>query len=207
MVLPFPRRGLYAITPSFKDFESLLKQVEAALAGGAKVMQLRDKSRRLTHAQATLVLELCHAYAVPLIVNDDLELAHRIGADGVHLGREDAQAKEARKKLGPEAIVGISCYADLNRALYAERAGATYVAFGAFFPSATKPQAPLAPIELLTQAKALLYCPIVAIGGITPENGAGLLQAGADLLAAIAGVFTQDPRQSASRYARLFYAD
>ncbi len=207
MAISFPRRGLYAITPSFADFESLLKQVEAALAGGAKAIQLRDKSRRLTQAQAARIIELSHAYAAPLIVNDDLELAQSISADGVHLGREDAGAEEARKLLGPNAILGISCYADLNLAIHAERVGASYVAFGAFFPSATKPQAPLAPIELLTHAKALLRCPIVAIGGITPENGACLLKAGADLLAAIAGVFDQDPRQSASRYARLFYAD
>ncbi|MFN3920661.1 MAG: thiamine phosphate synthase, partial [Methylohalobius sp.] len=133
-----------------------------------------------------------------------LELAARIGADGVHLGHTDAALSQARELLGPEAIVGISCYADLERACRVEPY-ATYVAFGAFFPSATKPKAKLAPIELLSQAKAKLSCPIVAIGGITPENGAKLLAAGADLLAAIGGVFGHpDPRQAASCYARLF---
>lgn len=207
MLLPFPRRGLYAITPDCEDCARLLAQVEAALAGGATVIQLRDKRRRLHPAAAARLLELCHAYRAPLIVNDDLALAERIGADGVHLGREDAEVNQARDRLGPRAIVGISCYADLKRAVRAERAGATYVAFGAFFPSATKPNASPAPVELLPAASKALTCPIVAIGGITPENGAYLLQAGADLLAAISGVFGHpDPRQSASRYARLFAA-
>lgn len=202
--LPFPHRGLYAITSDCEAFARLLIQVEAALAGGAKAIQLRDKRRRLSCTHAERLLELCHAYQVPLIVNDDLELAARIGADGVHLGLKDAGAEQARELLGPEAIVGISCYADLERASRVERY-ATYVAFGAFFPSTTKPQAKLAPIELLSQAKAQLSCPIVAIGGITPENGAMLLAAGADLLAVIGGVFGHpDSYQAASRYARLF---
>ncbi len=204
MPLPFPRRGLYAITPDCEDFALLLTQVEAALAGGAKAIQLRDKRRCISCANAKQLLELCHAYQAPLIVNDDLELAARIGADGVHLGRTDAALSQARERLGPEAIVGISCYADLDQAIRAARSGATYVAFGAFFPSATKPNAASAPIGLLSAAKAVLACPIVAIGGITPENGASLLKAGADLLAAIAGVFGSDPKQAASHYASLF---
>ncbi|GAB6067920.1 thiamine phosphate synthase [Methylothermus subterraneus] len=205
MVHPFPRRGLYAITPDCEDFARLLTQVEAVLTGGAKAVQLRDKQRRLNQTQAAQLVKLCHAYQVPLIVNDDLALAERIGADGVHLGREDTDACQARNRLGPDAIVGVSCYADLSRAVCAAQAGATYVAFGAFFPSATKPNASPAPIELLSAAKKVLACPIVAIGGITPENGACLLAAGADLLAAISGVFGHpDPEQAARRYADLF---
>ncbi len=205
MPLPFPRSGLYAITPDCQDFTKLLAQVEAALRGGAKVVQLRDKRHRLSQAEATCLLQLCHAYQVPLIINDDIELAERIGADGVHLGREDAGLNQARDRLGPESIIGISCYADLRRAIGAARAGADYVAFGAFFPSPTKPDAPLAPIELLASAKAVLTCPIVAIGGITPGNGAALLDAGADLLAVIDGIFGhQDPQRAACHYARLF---
>lgn len=205
MPLPFPRRGLYAITPDCEDFALLLTQVEAALTAGIQVLQLRAKHHRLRPAEASCLLRLCHAYQVPLIVNDDIELAEHIGADGVHLGREDAPVRQARDRLGPTAIIGSSCYADLNRAISAEQAGATYVAFGAFFPSATKPDAPLAPIELLASAKAVLTCPIVAIGGITPDNGAVLLKAGADLLAAIDGIFGHpDPQQAVRRYARLF---
>ncbi len=205
MPLPFPRRGLYAITPSCQDFPRLLGQIEVALRGGAKVVQLRDKQHRLSQAEATCLLQLCHAYQVPLIINDDIELAERIGADGVHLGREDAGLSQARDRLGSEAIIGISCYADLKRAISAEKAGATYVAFGAFFPSATKPDAPLAPMELLSSAKAVLTCPIVAIGGITPGNGAVLLDAGADLLAVIDGIFShQNPSRAVRHYARLF---
>lgn len=205
MPLPFPHHGLYAITPDCEDFTLLLSRVEAALTGGARVIQLRDKRHRISQAGADRLLQLCHAYQVPLIVNDDIELAERIGADGVHLGREDAGASQARDRLGGEAILGISCYADLRRAISAEKAGATYVAFGAFFPSVTKPNATLAPIELLTSAKAVLTCPIVAIGGITPENGAVLLEAGADLLAAIDGIFRpQDPQQAVRRFTRLF---
>lgn len=205
MPLPFPRCGLYAITPDCADFALLLAQVEAALSGGAQVIQLRDKRRRFNPAQARRLLELCHAHQVPLIINDDLELAARIGADGVHLGREDADVCQARARLGSEASIGSSCYADLDLAIRAVQNGATYVAFGAFFPSPTKPKAPLAPIELLASAKAVLTCPIVAIGGITPENGALLLEAGADLLAAIDGIFgCSDPKQAARRYAQLF---
>ncbi len=207
MPLPFPSRGLYAITGDIQDFEALKRQLANVLAGGARVVQLRDKQRRLDAGCAKQLLELCHQHGVPFIVNDDIALAAEIGADGVHLGREDTDPKEARNLLGKEAIIGISCYADLERALEAERQGATYVAFGAFFPSASKPQAKPAPLSLLTVAREALNCPIVAIGGITPGNGGQLIQAGAGLLAVISGLFGRnDPLRASREYARLFPA-
>ena len=206
MPLPFPRSGLYAITPPpERDFDQWLARIEAALQGGVSVLQLRNKTGRLAPAQAAAVAGLCREYAVPLIVNDDVELALRIRADGVHLGRHDAPLAHARERLGPGAIVGVSCYADLQRACEAEATGATYVAFGAFFPSASKPEATPAPLALLPEARSCLTCPVVAIGGITLDTAPRLLKAGADLLAAIGAVFaTADPRSAARAFARLW---
>ncbi len=205
MSLPFPSHGLYAITGDTADSESLVQRVTQVLAGGARVVQLRDKHHRVETAVAKQLLVLCHRYAVPFIVNDDIDLAREICADGVHLGREDMDLEEARNLLGNEAIIGISCYADLNRARDAEANGATYVAFGAFFSSPSKPRAATAPISLLSSARKVLSCPIVAIGGITPDNGAQLIQEGAGLLAVISGLFDQDaPLQASRRYQRLF---
>ncbi len=142
---------------------------------------------------------------IPLIVNDDVELAAAVGAAGVHLGRDDAALQAARTRLGAEAIIGISCYNDLQRARQAAQAGADYVAFGRFYPSHSKPQAVLAEPALLSQATTELALPVVAIGGITPANGRALLAAGASMLAAIHGVFGQpDITAAARRYADLF---
>ena len=132
-------------------------------------------------------------------------MAKQAQAAGVHLGREDASLAQARAQLGPQPIIGVSCYNDLARAVKAQAEGADYVAFGSFFPSRTKPQAVRAGLELLCEAKQKLHIPVVAIGGITPENGVHLLAAGADALAVIEGVFGQaDVREAAERYARLF---
>jgi len=171
------------------------------------MIQYRDKSnnapRRLKEAQA--LWHLCHQFKIPLLINDDLDLAARCGADGVHLGAEDAPLTEARRKLGESAIIGVSCYNRLERALAAEAAGADYVAFGRFFPSGSKPQAVQAHPDLLRLARRRLRIPIVAIGGITPENGGPLVEAGADMLAVIQGVFrATDIRAAAARFARLF---
>ena len=139
------------------------------------------------------------------IVNDDITLAKQTKASGVHLGREDASVADAREQLGPQAIIGVSCYNELTRAETAQAQGADYIAFGRFFPSRTKPQAVQANPDLLREAKKKLHIPVVAIGGITPENGAALIAAGADALAVIEGVFGQpDIRAAAERYARLF---
>lgn len=205
--LPFPVRGLYAITrEGYPSPAALAEVVTAAIRGGAAVVQYRAKSAG-GEAEAELLLAVCRAGGVPLIVNDDVALACRIGADGVHLGREDQGLREARAALGPDAIIGVSCYDSVEQALLAEAAGADYVAFGRFFPSATKPEAPRARLETLAETKCRLKIPIVAIGGITPENGGALLEAGADFLAVIEGVFGgDDPEASARRFRPLFEA-
>lgn len=201
-------RGLYVLTDTaLTPGEQLLAAVAAAIDGGAALVQYRDKSNDTARreAEATALLTLCRERGVPLIINDDTALAARIGADGVHVGREDAGLRQARAALGPDAIIGVSCYDDLERARQAEAAGADYVAFGSFFASPTKPAAVPASLDLLRGARAELSIPIAAIGGITPDNGAQLVAAGADLLAVITGVFAQpDIRAAARRYAALF---
>lgn len=204
----FPARGLYVITATPAAGLSLESAVAGALDGGACAVQYRDKrpggaARR--RREATALLALCRARQVPLIVNDDVNLAADIGADGVHLGADDASLATARDALGPEAIVGVSCYNRPERALAAQDAGATYVAFGRFFPSGTKPAAVQATPSLLREVRPRLGLPVVAIGGITPENGALLMAAGADLLAVIGGVFGHaDPRVAARAFETLF---
>lgn len=199
--------GLYAITPEQPDTARLLQQVRAALAGGAAVVQYRSKSSdvALQHEQASELLALCHAFDVPLIVNDSLRLADLSGADGVHLGREDGSLRQARIVLGAERTIGVSCYNDLELALAAEAGGADYVAFGSFFPSATKPGAVAAPLELLQEARKRLHVPIVAIGGITIENAPALIEAGAAAVAVISGLFdAPDIELAARQYSQLF---
>jgi len=200
--------GLYAIADAqYLDDARLLPAVSDAIAGGARVIQYRDKSHdaptRLT--QANKIAALCRQHGVLFLINDDVALAKASGADGVHLGRDDIPLARARAALGAGAIIGVSCYNELARALKAESEGADYVAFGRFFPSRTKPQAVQADSSLLQEARKKLHIPIVAIGGITPENGASLLAAGADALAVIEGVFAnKDIRTAASRYVQLF---
>jgi thiamine-phosphate pyrophosphorylase len=197
--------GLYAITDSSQ--EQLGHEVELALKGGASIIQYRDKSsdgeQRL--AQCEQLLYLCRRHSACLIINDDVELACAIGADGVHLGQDDLDITSAREQLGDQAIIGISCYNSLDLAIAAQEAGADYVAFGRFFPSSTKPQAVKAEIDLLQEAKRRLQLPIVAIGGITSENGAPLIAAGADMLAVIQGLFgQQDISAAAEQLQKLF---
>ena len=199
-------RGLYAITDG-TPAPRLLSSVEAAIRGGARLLQYREKSaapaRRLEEARA--LLELCRGHGVPLIINDDVALAAATGADGVHLGKHDGSLAEARVRLGPRAVIGVSCYDSLPRAIEAAQAGADYVAFGSFFDSASKPGALRAPLSLLTEARARLDIPICGIGGITPENGAALVSAGADMLAVIQGVFSAPDMTAAARaYSTLF---
>lgn len=200
--------GLYAITPdSSPNPASLAAQVALAISGGARLIQYRDKGAndRERHAHGLALLTVCRQACVPLIINDDLELAVALGADGVHLGRDDADPREARERLGATAIIGVSCYNDLRLAEAAEQAGASYVAFGSFFPSVTKPHAVRADVGLLTEASQRLHIPPVAIGGITPENGGSLIAAGARLLAVVTGVFDQPDIAAAARaYTNLF---
>lgn len=201
------QRGLYAITdPVLMPPPRLAADVQAAIAGGAVLVQYRDKhgAPAERRERAAALLAICRNAGVPLIVNDDVALAAAVGADGVHLGRDDGDIAAARACLGPQAIVGVSCYNEFPRAAAAVGAGADYVAFGRFFPSRTKPAAVAADIELLRRARALPV-PVAAIGGIDADNGATLVAAGADLLAVIAGVFGQpDPRAAAAAIARLY---
>jgi thiamine-phosphate pyrophosphorylase len=201
------QRGLYVITDTALRGDGLHHQVERAIAGGARLVQYRDKGddpmRR--EREASTLLRVCHAHGVPLLINDDVSLAHRIGADGVHLGRDDAGLAEARRILGNEAIIGISCYDSLQRAVQACAAGADYVAFGRFFPSRSKPRATPADIGLLRRARARIDRPLVAIGGITAQNGRLLIEAGADMLAVIHGVFgAADVTRAAHAVSQLF---
>ncbi len=198
-------RGLYLLTPDEPDTARLLARV-AAVLGEARLLQYRNKSAdaRLRHEQAAALLPLCRDAGVPLVINDDAQLARRIGADGVHLGENDGDPRAARALLGADAIIGVSCYDDLTRARAAADAGADYVAFGAFFPSSTKPGARRATPALLREA-APLGLARVAIGGITPDNARVLVEAGAELLAVIAGVFdAPDPPAAARAYRVLF---
>lgn len=200
--------GLYAITDSDLIVEEkLIDIVEQAIVGGARIIQYRDKSQNATKRleQAQNLKMLCRRYAIPLIINDDITLAQVVGADGVHLGKEDGSIATARRLLGNEAIIGISCYNQLVLAQQAIAAGATYIAFGRFFDSTTKPDAVLASVELLRTARQLTDKPIVAIGGITAENGKVLITAGADCLAVIGGLFGQrDVKIAARQFSQLF---
>lgn len=203
--MKFPDRGLYAITQAEnKTISQVLQDVEAALQGGAAVVQYRDKNPVDAHRLAGRLLEICRAYRAPLLINDSVELASAIGADGVHLGRDDGDIATARRRLGSTAIIGVSCYNDVDKALSAVAAGADYVAFGRFFPSGSKPLAAPAEIATLHRAKQSIGVPIVAIGGILPENGGQLLAAGADLLAVIGGIFDREPQSAARAYQALF---
>lgn len=199
-------RGLYAITPELADTEALASKVAASLAGGAAMLQYRakDASRSLALAQARRLASLCRARGVPFIINDCLDLALAVDADGVHLGRDDIDVRKARAAL-PHGIVGVSCYADPERARAAAALGADYVAIGSVFTSSTKPRAARAPLERLAEAKALSALPVVAIGGITADNARQAIDAGADMVAVIAAVFdAKDVRAASGAFARLF---
>jgi len=200
-------KGLYIISDDSLSGASLLDHVQQALAGGARLVQYRNKgdSNVVREHTARALLEICREQRVPLLINDDVELARKIGADGVHLGQSDTRLVEARQQLGTGAIIGVTCHASIELAAQAQENGASYVAFGRFFPSKTKPDAPPANPELLADAKQQLSIPICAIGGITPNNATPLIDAGADLIAVIHGVFGQpDIEKAAKCYKNLF---
>jgi thiamine-phosphate pyrophosphorylase len=199
-----PNRGLYVITPGPRA--NLLDACHAALRAGARILQYRDKSSDAARRreEATELASLCARDGVPLIINDDIELAATVAAAGVHLGEDDPGIATARARLGSDAIIGVSCYDSLDRARDACARGADYLAFGAFYPSASKPHARRATPALLEAAKSMGR-PLVAIGGITADNATPLLDAGADFLAVITGVFsTEDTFAAAQSYAQLF---
>lgn len=202
-----PLRGLYLLTPDENDTARLLARVREVITHPA-LLQYRNKRAgdALRREQATALLPLCRGAGVPLVVNDDWRLAADIGADGAHLGEDDGALREARQALGDDAILGASCYDDIARAAAAAAAGAGYLAFGAFFPSPTKPGARSAAPELLAAA-ARFGLPRVAIGGITPDNARQLVAAGADMVAVISGVFdAPDPVAAARAYRACFEA-
>lgn len=202
--------GLYAITRETDNTAELLLDVAAVLRGGASVVQYRDKSGDIArqHEQASELLSLCRQFSVPLIINDSLRLADLVGADGVHIGRDDGAIREARLILGADKIIGVSCYQSIELAVKAQTAGANYVAFGSFFLSLTKPDAALAEMALLQQATHQIHIPIVAIGGITLDNADSLINAGADAIAVISALFeSEDVAATARQFADLFLAE
>jgi len=194
--------GIYAITdPVLLAGDKLDRYVEEALQGGINMLQYRNKSadHKLRVQEAKRLQTLCSQYRVPLLINDDIQLCLEVGAAGVHLGQKDSTLREARHLLGDAAIIGITCYSDINAALQAEAEGASYVAFGRFFPSRTKPDAARAAPQVLNAAKAQLQIPLVAIGGVNAENGALLIAAGADMLAVIDYLFSTPAVASRAR--------
>ena len=198
-------RGLYAITDSQLLAGKWMPYIEAALDGGLTLLQYRDKStddaRRLREAEA--LRNLCERYKAHLIINDDAELAARLEV-GVHLGQTDGPLTPARALLGRNAIIGSTCHSQIELAQQAAKEGASYVAFGRFFNSSTKPGAPTATLEVLDKARAQLTLPICVIGGITLENAAPLVEHGADLLAVVHGLFGAETAQAVTRRARAF---
>lgn len=214
-ILTFPHRlnGVYAITDNkLLSEDVLLRAAEQALKGGVCVLQYRSKPVGGTtqalaqrQRQASALTRLSHQYGALLLINDDVDLCQAAGADGVHLGQGDMQLAEARQRLGPEAVIGISCHNKDDLVLSAQQQGADYVALGRFFRSATKPDAPAASIEDLKRIRLLTTLPIVAIGGIDADNGSQLIAAGADMLAVIHYLFSGDQvQQRAQTLSQLF---
>ena len=195
-------RGLYAVTPDLPDEDRLAAMVDAAVTGGARAIQYRNKSASVERKrlQATRLARLCAARNTLFIVNDDAQLARDVDADGVHLGEDDGDAALARATMGDGKLIGVSCYDDAGRAIDAVAAGADYVAFGSFFASPVKPDARRADVALLAQAKRLRV-PVVAIGGITAQNARSLAVAGADAVAVISAVFAHENLAEVSRAA------
>lgn len=200
--------GLYAITPDLEDTARLCQMVEASILGGASVVQYRNKvaNEALRFAQASALLPICRQHQIPFIINDHLDLFLALDADGLHIGGDDGDIRATKQHIGQNKLLGVSCYTDFANAEKAEKAGADYVAFGACFPSNTKPHAPRAELSLFTQAKALSV-PAVAIGGITLENADSLIKAGASAIAVIGELFNRNLEETktvAQQFSSLF---
>ena len=200
--------GLYAITPDLEDTARLCQMVEASILGGASVVQYRNKvvNEALRFAQASALLPICRQHQIPFIINDHLDLFLALGADGLHIGGADGDISATKQRIGEHKILGVSCYTDFANAEKAEKAGADYVAFGACFPSNTKPHAPRAELTLFAQAKALSI-PCVAIGGITLDNADSVIKAGASAIAVIGELFNRDLEETktvAQQFSSLF---
>jgi thiamine-phosphate pyrophosphorylase len=202
-------QGLYLVTPNWDDTDRLLAATDAALRGGAAMVQYRHKEadEALRLEQGSALLALCRRYRRPLVVNDHIGLCRQLDADGVHLGASDLALAQARALLGPEKIVGASCYGDLGLARAAQAAGASYIAFGGFYPSPVKQYDFVTPPALLETAREELTLPLVVIGGMTPANAAPLVARGADMVAAITAVYGDpEPAEAARRFVALFAA-
>jgi thiamine-phosphate pyrophosphorylase len=203
-------RGLYVVTPDDRLLARLSALVEMALEGGARIVQYRNKQAPppLRRAQAAELLRICRAHGARLIVNDDVWLAVEIGADGAHVGREDypgGRLAAARDALGPNRLLGVSCYNELACAEAAAAAGADYLAFGSVFPSVTKPHAARVSLDIISEAKQRFGLPVAAIGGITAKNAAGVIAAGADMVAVVSDLFdAMDIRRRAGEFLQLF---
>lgn len=203
-------KGLYAITDCDRvSAGSLVSATEQVLRAGVVALQYRNKSG--SHArkksEAGELRQLCKEYNSLFIINDDLQLAVSTGSDGVHLGREDYDCKTARNELGPEAIIGISCYNSVDTALAAQEDGADYVAFGSFFPSSSKQNTTAAELDIIRQAKARVSLPVAAIGGITPANCRTLIEHGADMLAVISSIYqAEDPYATVKEFNRVIFS-
>jgi len=198
--------GLYAITPDEPDTDILLRKVGLALRGGASALQYRNKTAgpELRLEQGRALAALCRAADAAFIVNDDLALALKLAADGAHLGADDGDLAEARRRLGPNRLLGASCYDRMELAEAAAQAGADYLAFGSVFSSSTKPGAVRAPLAIFAEARRSFALPLVAIGGITLQNAAQAFAAGADAVAVISAVFAAaDIAECAAGFTRL----
>lgn len=206
--IALPSGGLYAITDCrYLTTEKLVSKTEQILRGGAVMLQYRHKNAdiELKLTQAGMLQKLCARYGIPFIINDEPELAHMLQADGVHLGRDDVDCNKAREILGPDCFIGISCYNEIERTKTAATEGASYVTLGAFFHTQTKSNVVKAKPELINRVKQILTLPVVAIGGITPDNGKALVEAGADFLAVCSGLYVPvDTSQAVRDYLSLF---
>lgn len=204
----FNIRGLYAITPDLANTEQLGIMVEAAILGGASLIQYRNKAAdaKLRIAQARALLDICKKHHVPLIINDHVKLCLALDADGVHIGSDDGDIAAIKQRIGPDKILGTSCYNRLELAQQAEVLGADYVAFGACFSSGTKPNAPKAELKLFTQAQSQIKVPLVGIGGITLDNAPSLIEAGASSIAVINALWNStDIAKTAQQFSKLFH--
>ena len=213
MITTFTPKGLYAITdsqPKANDthhhLSQLLSKIESSLKGGTRIIQFRDKhsSPKEKLEYATAIATRCQQYNATLIINDDLTIAAKLGV-GLHLGQDDGCIKTARKTLGDDAIIGATCHASLDYAEQAAQQGATYLAFGRFFPSTTKPHASPAPLDILATAKERFELPVVAIGGINLDNAPQVISAGADMIAAVDAVYNvPNIQQTCQQFQALF---
>jgi thiamine-phosphate pyrophosphorylase len=200
-------RGLYLVTPDWNDTDKLIAATERAIEGGATLLQYRHKtaSEALRFEQASALLALCRRLQVPLIINDHLDLFERIDADGIHVCGTDSSVAEVRTSIGKEKIVGASCYGDMQLARDAANAGASYAAFGGFYPSLVKKYEVATSPSIITQALSELSIPLCVIGGMTPQNARPLIELGVHSVAAISSVYAASDHQSAAaEFASMF---